>query len=175
MIPNLISLSRLVLAVAFVRYATEPVVAVAILCAAGISDWLDGWAAKKLGQQTDLGVVLDPVCDRLFVVTVLITLVWVHGLPWWQLGVLVARDVANSVGAAIVWGVRADRVRAMRPRLSGKTVTSLQYWSVVHIVLGLPFFEVTFAAVALATLWALGDYSAEFRRLLGASKSVSTP
>jgi len=42
-------------------------------------------------------------------------------------------------------------------------------------VLGLPFFAVTFAAVALATVWALGDYFAEFRRLLGASKSVSTP
>ena len=175
MIPNLISLSRLVLAVAFVRYATNPVIAVAILCAAGISDWLDGWAAKKLGQQTSLGVVLDPVCDRLFIVTVLTTLVWVHGLPLWQLGVLITRDVVNSVGAATVWALRADQVEALRPRRSGKVVTSLQYWCVAHIVLGLPFFAVTFAAVALATVWALGDYSAEFRRLLGASKSVSTP
>ena len=175
MIPNLISLSRLVLAVAFVRYATNPVIAVAILCVAGISDWLDGWAAKKLGQQTSLGVVLDPVCDRLFIVTVLTTLVWVHGLPLWQLGVLITRDVVNSVGAATVWALRADQVEALRPRRSGKVVTTLQYWCVVHIVLGLPFFAVTFAAVALATVWALGDYFAEFRRLLGASKSVSTP
>jgi CDP-diacylglycerol--glycerol-3-phosphate 3-phosphatidyltransferase len=175
MIPNLISLSRLVLAVAFVRYATNPLIAVAILCVAGISDWLDGWAAKKLGQQTSIGVVLDPVCDRLFIVTVLTTLVWVHGLPLWQLGVLIARDVVNSVGAAIVWALHADQVGAMRPRRSGKVVTTLQYWCVVHIVLGLPFFAVTFAAVALATVWAFADYSAEFRRLLGASKSVSTP
>jgi phosphatidylglycerophosphate synthase len=107
MIPNLISLSRLVLAVAFVRYATNPLIAVAILCVAGISDWLDGWAAKKLGQQTSIGVVLDPVCDRLFIVTVLTTLVWVHGLPLWQLGVLIARDVVNSVGAAIVWALHS--------------------------------------------------------------------
>jgi CDP-diacylglycerol--glycerol-3-phosphate 3-phosphatidyltransferase/cardiolipin synthase len=175
MIPNLISLSRLVLAVAFVRYANHPAIAVAILCVAGISDWLDGWSARKLGQQTSFGIVLDPACDRLFIVTVLTTLVLVHGLPLWQLAVLIARDVANSVGSAAVWALRPDQVGAMRPRRSGKLVTSLQYWCVVHIVLELPFFEITFAAVALATVWALADYFAEFRRLLGASKSVRTP
>jgi hypothetical protein len=42
-------------------------------------------------------------------------------------------------------------------------------------VLGLPFFEVALAAVALATAWALKDYSLEFRSLLGASNSDSTP
>jgi phosphatidylglycerophosphate synthase len=120
-------------------------------------------------------VLLDPVCDRLFIVTVLTTLVLVHGLPLWQLGVLITRDVVNSVGVAAVWALRVDQVGALRPRRSGKVVTTLQYWCVVHIVLGLPFFAVTFAAVALATLWALGDYAVEFRRLLGASKSVSTP
>ena len=78
MLPNLISLSRLVLAAAFVHYAAQPVIAVTILCAAGISDWLDGFAAKKLGQQTSLGVLLDPICDRAFIVTVLVTLVVVH-------------------------------------------------------------------------------------------------
>jgi hypothetical protein len=46
---------------------------------------------------------------------------------------------------------------------------------VVHVVLGLPYFAVTLAALGLATLWALGDYSAQFRRLLGATKSVNTP
>jgi phosphatidylglycerophosphate synthase len=102
-IPNLISLSRLVLAVAFVRYATNPVIAVAILCAAGISDWLDGWAAKKLGQQTSLGVMLDPVCDRLFIVTVLTTLVLVHGLPLWQLGVPRTRSGPCARGARARW------------------------------------------------------------------------
>ena len=175
MIPNLVSLSRLVLAVAFVYYARQPVIAVAILCAAGISDWLDGWLAKRLGQQTPLGVVLDPLCDRLFIVPVLATLVVVHGLPLWQLGVLIARDVANSLGAAVIWLARRDRAIEMRPRRSGKVVTSLQFWAVVHLLLGLPYFEVTFAALTLATAWAIVDYGAEFFRLMGATNSVSTP
>jgi cardiolipin synthase len=175
MIPNLISLSRLGLAAAFVHFAAEPVVAVAILCAAGISDWLDGWAAKRLGQQTALGAILDPICDRLFVVPVLATLVFVHGLPPWQLAVLVTRDVVNSAGAFVVWMWRPEQVGGLRPRRSGKVVTSLQFWTVVHVVLGLPLFALTFAAVAGATAWAVADYVAQFRRLVGASKSVSTP
>ena len=175
MLPNLISLSRPLLAIAFVHYARRPAIGVAILCAAGISDWLDGWVAAKLGQRTRFGAVLDPICDRLFVVPVLAALVLVHGLPLWQLAVLVTRDVANSLGAAVLWWLRPDQLSHARPRLSGKVVTSLQFWCVVHILLGLPFFAVTFTAVALATVWALGDYSAQLGRLLGASKSVSTP
>jgi cardiolipin synthase len=175
MIANLISLSRLVLAAAFVGYADRPVIAVAILCAAGISDWLDGRVARALGQETRIGALLDPICDRLFVIPVLATLVFVHGLPFWQLAVLITRDLINSLGAAVVWIARPDQVQHLRPLRSGKVVTSLQFWCVVHIVLGLPFFEVTLVAVALATVWALRDYSLEFRSLLGASKSDSTP
>jgi CDP-diacylglycerol--glycerol-3-phosphate 3-phosphatidyltransferase len=175
MIPDLISLSRLALAAAFVHFAAHPVMAVAILCAAGISDWLDGWVARRLKQETKFGALLDPICDRLFVIPVLATLVFVHGVPLWQLAVLITRDVVNTLGAAVVWILRPDRFRDMHPLRSGKVVTSLQFWCVVHIVLGLPFFVVTFTAVALATVWALRDYALEFRRLLGASKSLSTP
>jgi hypothetical protein len=57
----------------------------------------------------------------------------------------------------------------------GMLVTSLQSWCVVHIVLGLWYFEVTFAAVALATAWMLVDYFIHVCVLLGASNSVSTP
>jgi phosphatidylglycerophosphate synthase len=174
-IPNLISLSRLLLAAAFVHYADDPVIAVAILSVGGISDWLDGWVAKKLSQQTPFGALLDPACDRIFIVTVLVSLWVVHDIPLWQLPVLLARDLANSVGAVVLWVVRPAAFWSLRARTSGKLVTSLQTWSVVHIVLELPFFEVSLAAVAVATVWALADYSTRFRRLLGTSKSVSTP
>jgi len=175
MLPNLISLSRLVMAAAFVRWSTEPVVGVSILCAAGISDWLDGWVAKRTGRQTRLGALLDPVCDRLFVVPVLATLVFVHGLAPWQLVVMIARDLVNSLGALVALIVRPDLLGSLGPRRSGKVVTSLQFWAVVHVLLDLPWFAVTFAAVAAANVWAVADYGSRFRRLLGASKSVSTP
>jgi CDP-diacylglycerol--glycerol-3-phosphate 3-phosphatidyltransferase len=175
MLPNLISLSRLLMAAAFVRWSTNPLAAVAILCMAGISDWLDGWVAKRLGQETPFGALLDPVCDRLFVVPVLATLVVVHGLPLWELGVMIARDVVNSLGALALLIHRPERLAALSPRRSGKIVTSLQFWAVVHVVLHLPLFGITLAALAAANLWAVVDYGARFRLLVGASKSVSTP
>jgi CDP-diacylglycerol--glycerol-3-phosphate 3-phosphatidyltransferase/cardiolipin synthase len=169
MIANLISLSRLLLAAAFVHYATRPVIAVAILCAAGVSDWLDGWVAKRTGRPTRFGAILDPICDRLFLVPVLATLVIVHGLPLWQLAVLIARDVFNTIGAAVLWLFRPDGFRSLRPLRAGKVVTSLQFWCVVHIVLRLPWFELTFAAVAAANAWALVDYTRQFGHLLWSS------
>ncbi len=175
MLANLISLSRLAMAAAFVHYARDPMMAVALLSAAGISDWLDGWVARKLGKASRFGALLDPICDRLFILPVLATLVFVHQLPPWQLAVLVTRDVANSLGAAVLWMLRREEFPKLRARISGKVVTSLQLWSVVHIVLDLPFFTVSFTAVALATAWALVDYGRQFFGLLGVSKSVNTP
>jgi CDP-diacylglycerol--glycerol-3-phosphate 3-phosphatidyltransferase/cardiolipin synthase len=175
MIPNAISLSRLVLAAAFTRYASEPVIAIAILCAAGISDWLDGWLAKRLGQQSRIGAILDPVCDRLFVVPVLATLVLVYGLPVWKLAILITRDVTNTLGALMVWMRRPDQLSGLRPRGPGKIVTSLQFWSVVHVILALPGFDVVVAAVAVASVWAVADYAAQFWRLLNAPKSAGAP
>lgn len=175
MLPNLISLARLPLAVAFVWYATHPVISVAIVCVGGISDWLDGWLAKRLGQRTAAGALLDPICDHTFTITVLVTLVVVHGLPLWQLAVLIARDVANGLGALGVWVFRRELVPRLRPLRAGKIVTSLQFWFVVHVLLGLPFLEVSFAAAALATAWSIAAYFGQFRTVLGASKSVSTP
>jgi phosphatidylglycerophosphate synthase len=144
------------------------VIAVAILCVAGISDWLDGWLANRLGQASRLGAILDPVCDRLFVVPVLATVVFVHGLSPWKLAILIARDVTNTFGALVVWLRRPDQVSGLRPRVSGKIVTSLQFWSIVHVLLGLPGVDVTVAAVAAASAWAVADYAAQFRRLLDA-------
>jgi CDP-diacylglycerol--glycerol-3-phosphate 3-phosphatidyltransferase len=175
MIADLISLSRLALAAAFIRYAAHPPIAVAILCLAGISDWLDGWVARRYAQETRFGAVLDPVCDRLFIIPVLATLVVIHGIAPWQLAVLVARDVVNSAGAAVVWLRYRDQFGRLHPLPSGKAVTSLQFWCVVHIVLGLPWFFVSLSAVALATAWALKDYALQFRRVLGISKSLNTP
>jgi CDP-diacylglycerol--glycerol-3-phosphate 3-phosphatidyltransferase/cardiolipin synthase len=174
-VPNAISLSRIALAAAFVLWSEHRVAAVAILSAAGISDWLDGWAARRLGQQSTTGALLDPICDRVFAVTVLATLVVVHGLPLWQLAVLVARDVVNTLGALVVWWRRPAAVADLRALRSGKIVTSLQFWAAIHLVLGLPGFAVTLAAVAATTVWALVDYGARFWRLIGDAKSVSTP
>jgi CDP-diacylglycerol--glycerol-3-phosphate 3-phosphatidyltransferase/cardiolipin synthase len=117
--------------------------------------------------------MLDPICDRLFLVPVLATLVVVYGLPLWQLAVLIARDVFNTLGAAVLWRLRPGVFGSLRPLRAGKVVTSLQFWCVVHVILGLPWFELAFAAVAAANAWAVFDYSRRFGHLLWSSTPAS--
>ena len=142
-------------------------VAIAIVAAAGISDWLDGWAARRLGQQSATGALLDPICDRVFAVTVLAALVRLRGLPVWQLGVLLGRDVVSSLGALAVWWWRPDAATRLRAQRSGKVVTSLQFWAAMHLALGLPAFGATLLAVAATSVWAIVDYAILFRQLVG--------
>ncbi|MCO1658433.1 CDP-alcohol phosphatidyltransferase family protein [Pseudonocardia sp. S2-4] len=71
--------------------------AVVVLMVGGITDWADGKLARVLGQYSRLGAVLDPAVDRLYILAVLIGL-GVRGIvPWWAIGVLVARDLVLAL------------------------------------------------------------------------------
>ena len=98
-VPNVISLARLLLVPVFaVLIATSrDGWAVAVLAASGASDWLDGVLARRLGQVSRLGQLLDPAADRLFILVTLVGLAWRGVVPWWLLVVLVARDGVLSV------------------------------------------------------------------------------
>ena len=63
------------------------------LMASGISDYLDGSLARRWGQVSRLGQLLDPLADRLYIVTTLLGLAWRGVVPWWLLALVVGRDV----------------------------------------------------------------------------------
>ena len=94
-IPNVISFARLLLVPVFaVLLATgNDGWAFVVLAASAASDWLDGVLARRLGQVSRLGQLLDPAADRLFIVVTLVALAWRDIIPWWLLVVLVLRDV----------------------------------------------------------------------------------
>ncbi|GIG20294.1 CDP-diacylglycerol--glycerol-3-phosphate 3-phosphatidyltransferase [Cellulomonas chitinilytica] len=98
-VPNLISLVRLLLVPVFAwLIATgRDASAVLVLAVSGASDWLDGVLARRLGQVSRLGQLLDPAADRLFILVTLFALAWRDVVPWWLLGALVARDVVLGV------------------------------------------------------------------------------
>jgi cardiolipin synthase len=98
-VPNAISLARLLLVPVFALLIVrgEDGWAVAVLAVSGASDWLDGELARRLGQVSRLGQLLDPAADRLFIVVTLVALTWRDVVPWWLLGVLVLRDVVLAV------------------------------------------------------------------------------
>lgn len=97
--PNAISFARLLLVPVFgVLIATgQDGWAVVVLAVSGVSDWLDGVLARRLGQVTRLGQLLDPAADRLFIAVTLVGLVWRGVVPMWLLVVILAREVVLGV------------------------------------------------------------------------------
>jgi phosphatidylglycerophosphate synthase len=75
-VPSLLSLARLPLAAAFVLLVDRPPVLVLVLVAAGVTDVLDGWYARRFDQVTATGAVVDPITDKLFVLTVVGCCCW---------------------------------------------------------------------------------------------------
>jgi CDP-diacylglycerol--glycerol-3-phosphate 3-phosphatidyltransferase/cardiolipin synthase len=131
--PGLLSLARVPLALAFPFVSGEPVLAVLVLFAAGASDVLDGWLARRYGWVTATGCALDPVTDKLFVLTVVITLVSNSLLSPWAVLLLSTRELGEL--PLVVWLLRSPdrrRRRSEQPKANapGKIATVLQFATV---------------------------------------------
>ncbi len=95
-VPNIISFIRLLGVPLFLWLILVPQAdgwALVLLVASGISDWLDGKIARATGQISRLGQVLDPIADRLYIAAALLGLALRGIIPWWLVGLLVARDL----------------------------------------------------------------------------------
>ncbi|MGV9672868.1 MULTISPECIES: CDP-alcohol phosphatidyltransferase family protein [unclassified Gordonia (in: high G+C Gram-positive bacteria)] len=95
-VPNALSVLRLALIPVFVWVLLVVKAdgwAFVILMVSGFSDWLDGKLARLLGQSSRIGELLDPAADRLYVVVIPICFGLRDFVPWWLIGVIIARDV----------------------------------------------------------------------------------
>ena len=102
-LPNLICLLRLALIwpIATSLNGGRYRVALALFIAAAVSDSLDGYLAKRFGWTSALGRFLDPLADKLLLVTVFVASAWLGLIPWWLTAAVVARDVMIGLGALI--------------------------------------------------------------------------
>jgi CDP-diacylglycerol--glycerol-3-phosphate 3-phosphatidyltransferase/cardiolipin synthase len=137
-VPGLLSLARGPLAAAFPFAMTSPPAALAVVAAAGITDVLDGWFARHSGRVTETGAVLDPLMDKLFVVTVVVSLTIVRRLSIGAALLLGARDVIEV--PLILWlSTRRARLsseeRDVKANRFGKAATALQFATVVAALL----------------------------------------
>jgi cardiolipin synthase len=125
-IPNLITLGRIGLILAFgvLLVMEHDALAITALAIAGVSDWLDGYLARRWNQQTELGRILDPAADRILTVVVVIGLAFREIIPWWLVAVLISRDVV--VGIALLVGRKRGN-GAPRVTFVGKLATALLY------------------------------------------------
>lgn len=102
-IPNLLTLARLALIPVFLGFLItgQDVLALITLVVGAVTDFLDGFLARRLHQVTRLGKLLDPVADRLTILSATIGLTYRGFLPLWLLLVVVARDV-GMLGLGVV-------------------------------------------------------------------------
>ena len=129
-VPGLLSLSRLPLGAAFPFTLAHPGWALVVLAAAGGSDVLDGWYARRFGQVTATGTALDPITDKVFVLTVAASLVAAHLLRPLDVVLLSTRELAEV--PLVVWIATSSRARSLRvahpsANLPGKLATAFQF------------------------------------------------
>lgn len=103
-VPNALSLLRLLLIPVFlVLLITEQYLwALVTLVVSSVTDFVDGYVARRFNQVSRIGQLLDPAADRLFIFSTLVGLAIRGFLPWWLVGVIVARDVLLLVLGVIL-------------------------------------------------------------------------
>jgi cardiolipin synthase len=177
-IPNLITLARILLVPVLIWAITsgEMRIAFLIFFAAGASDAVDGFLAKRFGMVTELGAYLDPLADKAMIVSIYVALGIAEAIPRWLVILVVSRDVM-IVGAVILsWLV--NKPIALKPLLVSKlnTVAQIALALVVLGTLGFNFDAPTTivmltALVAALTLLSIAFYLAEWVRHMNAAES----
>jgi cardiolipin synthase len=85
-------------------------VAAWILATLGATDWVDGFLARRLNQTSNVGKILDPVADRLLVMSGVITIAAVGAVPWWFAGATLARELLVSIMTLALAALGAARI-----------------------------------------------------------------
>lgn len=162
-LPNLLSMSRVVLAAIF-PFAREPELQASLVAAAGASDFLDGWLARSRHAATRRGALLDPITDRIFVLVALVTYVVLGQLTVGQCIVLLLRDIATTVGFLVARVTPSLQGVTFKARWPGKVVTAVQ----IALLLAIPLLPRAVGplvvAVGLLSVWAIADYTLALRR-----------
>ena len=156
-LPNILSLSRLLLAVLFVL-AGRPA-RIALICLAAATDFLDGWLARRTNTATRWGALMDPVGDRIFVLVAIVTYVLNGELSLVESLLLLSRDIATALGFFVARAVPALRAVEFKARFPGKIVTVLQLVTLLALVVGAHPLMPFIALVALASALAIADYA----------------
>lgn len=161
-VADLLTATRLPLAAAFLLIEDHGW-QLAIVAAAAASDYFDGRLARRLGPSR-VGVVLDPVVDKLFMLAAFLT-VASHGLlTWWEIVLVLSRDVVAAVGAIAVWVLQ--RPVALPARAGGKAVTVCQILTLIAFIAESPLVRPLAWATAAISVYAIWDYGRAAARVV---------
>lgn len=177
-LPNFLSFARLLSVPVIIWLLLDRALAASfwLFVAAGITDALDGFLAKRFNSRTQLGAYLDPLADKALLVGVYVTLGWTGDLPAWLVILVVFRDL-TIVGGALLEQTITQSFKS-RPMMISKVNTALQIALAALVLarLGLSFYDFGLTAILVlvvaATTVASGlAYLVHFTRRLGRAES----
>lgn len=141
-------------------------ICVAIFILAALTDWLDGFLARRMGLQTTFGAFLDPVADKLMVVVVLVLIVQHDPVAYVAVpaAVIIGREI--TVASLREWMAELGQRTKVKVSWLGKLKTTFQMLSIIFLlygdtVLGVPFRTVGLVLIYVAsilTLWSMWQY-----------------
>jgi len=157
-LPNTVSLSRVVLALAFVL-VSEPWDRIALIAVAGFTDFIDGWLARHEKSESATGALLDPLADRIFVFVAISTYLVEGLLSTGQYFIFLTRDLATAAGFIVAKIIPTLRPAVFRARMLGKIVTVIQLIALVTIVLMPELTDTMILIIGTISLASIVDYS----------------
>jgi CDP-diacylglycerol---glycerol-3-phosphate 3-phosphatidyltransferase len=177
-IPTMLTLARILMIpvlvlVFYLPYAWSNFASAAVFALAALTDWLDGWIARRYDLHSAFGAFLDPVADKLMVAVALFLIVQGHPTPWMALwaGVIVGREIA--VSALREWMAEIGQRATVKVAIVGKIKTIAQMFALLCLLYAVVpgvkpepwpsdvIFHVgdwMLAAAALLTLWSGAQY-----------------
>lgn len=173
-LPNALTWARivmipLVLAVFFVptdmlSLHHQNVVACALFCVAAITDWLDGYLARRMNVTSAFGAFLDPVADKLMVCAALVLLVWLDRCNVLLAFIIIGREL--TISALREWMAQLGKSRSVAVSFIGKLKTTAQMVAIPLLLfsddlLGLPIHKMGVMLMwvaAVLTLWSMVYY-----------------
>ena len=174
-VPNLVTLSRIVLIPILIGVyytpdgwltrETQNITATAVFILAGITDWLDGYLARRLNQMSAFGAFLDPVADKLMVAAALILLVALGRADAYLAIIIIGREIAIS--ALREWMAELGAGRSVAVAFLGKLKTGAQMTAIIALLLYEPLIPgiptpllgtVALWIAVILTLWSMFHY-----------------
>jgi cardiolipin synthase len=136
-----------------------------VFALAAITDWLDGWLARRWGETSAFGAFLDPVADKLMVAAALIVLVHLDRAEPWLAIIIIGREIAIS--ALREWMAQLGQAKSVAVAFIGKVKTAAQITAIIALLLWEPLIPgiptpvlgtVALWVAAILTLWSMFHY-----------------
>jgi len=157
-LPNILTLTRIFLVPVFVIVYVIPrpgtyVIAAILFGLAAFTDWLDGYLARRLDQTTPFGAFLDPVADKLIVVSALVVLVAHHTNIWLTIPALIIVGREIVISALREWMAEMNRRGAVAVAWLGQVKTTFQMISIAVLLANPPDFRLIWVQIGYVLLF----------------------